>query len=181
MSDFKLYGGAPPASDPAGVMTQGIGFPLREVDLTASPGLISASDVTFSDPQYPALDNVAKVLAFLLLVSRETSAMFTRVQLPTNGYLNLGGVSSEETGWINSGTAYISKITVGRTDIDAATLEVLVNGNPVVSLSTGTEKASFGPFLIPLNDLDAISVRNKAGSPPMTSVVCVITIKQVQE
>jgi hypothetical protein len=46
MADFKLYGGTPPATTSAGVMTQGLGFPLREVELEASPAA-SEVHVTF--------------------------------------------------------------------------------------------------------------------------------------
>jgi hypothetical protein len=182
VAEFKIYGGSNlVAGSLAGVMTQGLGFPLRQVDLTASPGTISAQDVTFYDPLYPNLTNVRDVLLFLLLVSRETSATFTKQTLPANGYLDIGNVDSQDTGWINTGTSYIFKVTIGRIDIDGATLELLVNGSPIAEFTTSTPVSAFGPFAYPLQPLDVVSVRNKAGSPPMTGVVFTATIKQVQE
>jgi hypothetical protein len=143
--------------------------------------VVSAEDVTFYDPLYPNLTNVRDVLLFLLLVSRETSATFTKATLPALGYLDIGNVDSQDTGWINTGTSYIFKVTIGRIDIDGATLELLVNGSPIAEFTTSTPVSAFGPFAYPLQPLDVVSVRNKAGSPPMTGVVFTATIKQVQE
>ena len=177
MADFKLCGGARTSGDPAGVMTQGIGFPLAEVDLTASPGRISAADVTFGDPQ---LDNVAKALTYLLLVSRETSVTLTGGSVNAgNPYLEIGGVSTEDTGWINTGVGLIVQMTIGRVDVDTSTLELLVNGSVVQEFETTDEKVAFTGLQIPLTDLDMVSVRKKAGAASLTNVVVTMVVKQV--
>lgn len=41
MSDFKLLAGSDPASNPVGVMTEGIGKPLRKVELSTDGGEVS--------------------------------------------------------------------------------------------------------------------------------------------
>jgi len=41
MPYFKLLGGSDPVNDPVGTMTQGIGFPLRQVDQSALGGPVS--------------------------------------------------------------------------------------------------------------------------------------------
>ena len=182
MPDFKLLGSSNlTVNTLGGKMTEGIGFPLRSVELGAATTTISAADVTFNDPLYPNLTNVRDVLLFLLLVSRETTATFTNPNLTPNRYLDIGGVSSEFGGWLNTGTAFISKVTVVRSDTDFATLELLVNGAPVMEFPTSGPATAFGPFAIPLQNLDMLSVRNKAGSPKMEDVVFTATVKQVQE
>jgi len=182
MADFVLLSKALPSTDSQGVMTQGIGFPLRDVDPSAPVDFISAQDVTFSDPVYPNLTNVAQALLFLLAATRETAATFTS-QNVTLGmpYLNIGNVSSEDTGWINTGTGFISNVTIGRVDVDGATLELLINGVVEEEFVTNSAASSFGPLFIQLNDLDTIAVRKKAGSPSMTSVVFTATVKQVSQ
>lgn len=40
MADFKLLGGTDPATQPLGQMTQGLGFPLRDVDPATSGGQV---------------------------------------------------------------------------------------------------------------------------------------------
>ena len=182
MPDFVLLSKALPSTGSQGKMTQGIGFPLRDVDISAPAGNVSASDVTFDDPAHPLFTNVAQALIFLLLNTRETSATFTS-QNVTSGqpYLSIGGVSSEDVGWINTGNSYISKVTVGRVDVDTATLELLVNGAPVYEFTTSAAINAFYPLLIQLADNDVVSVRKKTGSPSMTSVILTATVKQVSE
>ena len=183
MADFVLLGKNLPSVASLGKMTQGIGFPLRDVDLdTPTPSTVSASDVIFDDPAHPLFTNVAQALIFLLLNTRETSATFTS-QNVTSGqpYLSIGGVSSEDVGWINTGTSYISKVTVGRVDVDTATLELLVNGAPVYEFTTSAAINAFYPLFIQLADNDVVSVRKKTGSPSMTSVILTATVKQVSE
>ncbi len=41
MPFFKLLGGSAPVNNPIGVMTEGIGYPLRQVDQSASGGSVS--------------------------------------------------------------------------------------------------------------------------------------------
>lgn len=179
MADFKLFGDDDPvAITSPGVMTQGIGFPLRQVETTIV-GLLSASEVSFNDPSYPQLDTVAKALFALLVVGRETTTVMSKKNLVTGGeFLQLAGIDSDRTGFVNGGTSLITRVTIGRTDTDDSILEILVNDAPVAEVAS-TELATIVPMAVPLQNEDMVSVRVKAGENPMTNVVFTATVNQI--
>lgn len=141
---------------------------------------IAATDVSYDNPEHPLMDNVAVALTAALALGRETLATFnSRGAVKPGEYLNIGEVSSDKTGWVNSGTGFISKVTIGRSDFDSAFVEILVNGVPVQEFETSAVSAAFDGLIIPLTDLDQVSARVKAGSNQMRNVVVAATVKQL--
>lgn len=69
MADFKILGGTDPATNVVGQMTQGLGFPLREVDETATGGSVTVQQeeilrATSDTTQEPTATDTPLQLAF---------------------------------------------------------------------------------------------------------------------
>ena len=178
MADFVLLGKSLPSTDSQGVMTQGIGFPLRDVD-PGTPAAVRAQDVTFNSPVLPSLDNVSKALQFLIAVSRETSAVFTKAVAIQNQFLQLGGINSDDSGYVCVGVSAITRVTIARSDSDLATLEFRINGIPVTEFDTSENVFVSNALVIPMQNADMLSVNVKGGSNNMSNVICTATINQI--
>ena len=178
MADFVLLGKSLPSTDSQGVMTQGIGFPLRDVD-PGTPAAVRAQDVEFNSPVVPSLDNVAKALQFLIAVSRETSAVFTKAVAIQNQFLQLGGINSDDTGYICVGASAITRVTIGRTDTDLSTLEFRINGNVVTEFDTSSTVFVSNALIIPMQNGDMLSVNVKDSTNNMSNVICTVTVNRI--
>ena len=178
MADFVLLGKSLPSTDSQGVMTQGIGFPLRDVD-PGTPAAVAAQDVSFSNPTHPAIDNVGSALQFLIAVSRETSAVFTKGVAIQNQFLQLGGINSDDAGYVNVGTSIITRVTIARSDSDLATLEFRLNGNVITEFDTNQTVFVSNPMVIPMQNGEMLSVNVKDNSNNMSNVICTATVNRI--